>query len=118
MYKKIFLLLSVVTLLEARSYTINNNTANVLRLNIVRDHFSPRQIKLNAYESNKVVSDIEDVYVQDNKQLPACSKQLNLIDIKTSAQVASIPFNDQCKNVDVRIQEYPKNKYKVEAKIK
>jgi hypothetical protein len=111
------MLLIVANGLQCRTYFIKNNTANVVRLDIVRDHFAPRQIKLNAYEPTSV-TDIEDVFIQDGKQVPACSKQLNLIDSKTNNQLATMPFNDSCKNAEVRIDKDAKNNFKLEAKVK
>jgi hypothetical protein len=113
----ILILMSSFIEMNARTYAIFNNTANVLRLDIDRDHFGVRQVMLNAYDK-KTVSDLEDVFIKDGKSLPACTKRLTLIDAKAKGQLSSIAFNDGCKNVEVLIVKDAQNKFKVEAKVK
>lgn len=103
--------------IQARTYSIFNNTAYVLRLDIDREYFGPRQIMLNAYDK-KSISDLEDIFIKDGKSLPACTKRLTLIDAKAKGQLSSIVFKDNCKNADVLIVKDAQNKFKVEAKIK
>ncbi len=113
-----FMTLAAITLtVDARTYSIFNNTANVLTLNIDREHFGQRTIMLNAYDKQSI-SDIEDVFIKDGKSLPACSKQLILIDAKSKKQLAAVSFNDKCKNADILIINDAKNNYKLEAKNK